>query len=241
MKKNLKNKTAKEYNSHAIEYDNMSREAVPWIFFDKPYLKKVLRNNLSSKTKLLDLGCGGGKVIEFLCEGSLRPTNITGVDVSSELTFLAQSHTPEAHFIVGDMAKVKLHKNYFDIAVSIRSLEYLNLKELEQLFKNVYHSLKKNGKFYIVAGHPLRVNDSDITKYLNRGIRKVSLPWGMQVTLYHKTISDYLMSAIAAGFSLDFIDEPKMPDILKKKQPEKYQKYMSYGGATNLHFIFTKK
>lgn len=236
-----KNITAKEYNSHADEYEKMSREAIPWIYFDKPYLKTRFNSVLTSKTKLVEFGCGGGKVIEMLCEQGAKPSNITGVDLSKELVDLAQSHAPQAHFIVGDMCKVKLPLNNFDVALSVRSIEYLNLKQLNKFFKNVYNSLKRSSLLYIITGHPLRVNNGDITQYLNRGKRKVQLPWGMEISLYHKTISDYLRPALSVGFELAFIDEPSMPKLLKKNHPDKYQKYLSYGGATNLHLVLKKK
>ncbi len=235
------NIASQEYDNHAAEYDAMSREAAPWVFFDKPYLESKLVPQLHSKTKLLELGCGGGKVVEMLCKNNLKPDNVTGIDISKELIKIAKSRMPAARLIVGDMVKTQVKKNYFDVALSVRSLEYLDIKDLKKVFENVYTQLKALGKFYIIVGHPLRVNDGDISRYLDRGARYVSLPWGMKVSLFHKIISDYITAAISSGFTLNFIDEPKMPALLKKKNPKKYEKYMSYGGATNLHFIFSKK
>ncbi len=241
MNQTNKHTTPHEYNNNAVEYDKMSRKAAPWIYFDKPFLKSTILPQLHSTMNILELGCGGGKVIELLCKHTIIPKNITGVDISKELISIAQRYTPQANFIVKDMTKIPIQKNYFDAIISVRSFEYLNIKELASMFQIAYASLKSKGQLYIITGHPLRVNDADITTYLNRGIRKVSLPWGMEVHLYHKTISDYISLALSAGFTLNFIDEPSMPMSFKKKYPEKYQTYMSYGGATNLHLILRKK
>jgi cyclopropane fatty-acyl-phospholipid synthase-like methyltransferase len=230
----------KKYNDHAVEYDTLSREAVPWVFFDKPYLETKCIASITPRSTVLEMGCGGGKVIDMLRTHGLNEKNVTGVDLSSELVVVAKKNNPDAHFIVGNMVDVELPQDYFDVVFSVRSLEYLNVKELKQCFQNVFDSMKKHGTFFIVTGHPLRVNDGDITTYLSRGARTVSLPWGLQVELYHKTMSDFLMAAISVGFRITYIDEPNMPKILKEKHIEKYEKYVSYGGATNLHIVLEK-
>lgn len=78
-----------------------------------------------------------------------------------------------------------------------------------------------------------------VAHYLERGPRKVSLPWGMKVDLYHKTIGDILNAAVSAGFKIQKMEELVLPATLKKKFPKEYKEEKSHG-ATNLHIIFTK-
>ena len=53
------------YNKRAAEYDSMSREALPWLYFDKPFLNKHVVPVLNQKTQLLEIGSGAGKVLRL--------------------------------------------------------------------------------------------------------------------------------------------------------------------------------
>ncbi len=230
---------SRKYNIHATEYDKLSREAIPWIFFDQPFLLKKIIPSLDKNSKILDFGCGSGKAIDVLIKKGFSSHNITGIDISKNLVDIAKANLPEVKFHVGDFTKFILPENSFDVVFSIRSLEYLNEKELKKVFLNVFQSLKKGGHFFIVTGHPLRVNDKDISKYLERGLRKVSLPWGTKVNLYHKTLGDFINTAVESGFSIELVDEPTIPLSLKKQDAKRYSYYKSYG-ATNLNIILKK-
>lgn len=226
------------YDQHAVEYDEMSREAPPWVYFDRPFLKKNVVSIVDSKTKILEIGSGSGKVLE-LFKKKVPDKQIMGIDLSKELTAIAKKSLPSATFKIGDYTNISLPQNYFDVALSVRSIEYLDEVELRKTFHVVYSALKKGGRFFILTGHPIRINNGDISSYLERGPRKVSLPWGMKVDLYHKTIGDILNAATAAGFRFEIISEPDVPLLLKKKDPKQYNKYKSQG-ATNLHLVFSK-
>lgn len=230
---------AKKYNQQAVEYDTMSRTASPWVFFDKPFITKVVIPAVKKKTVILDLGCGAGKVMELFINNGIPAKNIYGVDISKGLISIAKKNIPEAQFRIGDFTKVKLPRAHFNIAISVRSVEYLNQKDLEKFFINVYQALKKDGKLFLITGHPLRVNNGPMETYLERSSRKVSLPWGMKVCLYHKTVSDLVMGAITAGFLIEYMDEPPIPLSLKRKNPKQFVIYKSYG-ATNFHMILKK-
>lgn len=226
------------YNKRAAEYDSMSREALPWLYFDKPFLNKHVVPVLNQKTQLLEIGSGAGKVLR-LFKNKIPDKQIMGIDLSKELIAIAKTEFPYATFKVGDFTKTVLPKNKFDVALSVRSIEYLDENSLKKAFKSVYSSLKKGGKFFLLTGHPIRVNDGDISTYLDRGPRKVSLPWGMKVDLYHKPMSDILNALVSAGFKLEAVIEPEVPLSLKKKDPRQYKRYKSHG-ATNLHVVLVK-
>lgn len=237
MSKN-NNLVAKNYDRRASEYDQMSRVAPPWVYFDKPFILKSVIPAIKKNDRIIDFGCGAGKAIDLLINKGISAKNIHGVDISKELISIARKNIPNASFQISDFTKMKLSKQRFDLALSDRSVEYLDNKDLIKFFKNVFLSLKKGGRFYLITGHPLRVNNN-ISTYLERGPRKVSLPWGMKVTLFHKTIGDFINAAIQAGFSIKHMEEPLVPLSLKQKDPKRFAHYKSYG-ATNLHLILIK-
>ena len=186
---------------------------------------------LSKNTKILELGCGSGKVIAYLCKKGAIERNITGVDISNRLLDIARKKYPEAKFIKSDISSIKIPQKSFQLILAIRTFEYLSNKELVKTLKTCFSSLKKNGVLFIIIGHPIRVNGQDVSSYQNRGLRKHTIPGGLPVNLFHKTFSDYLNTAIQSGFLIDLIDEPEVPINLAKLNPADYSRYKSYGSV----------
>jgi len=188
---------------------------------------------------LVEFGCGAGKVLEYLVANGLNDKETLGIDISKELLDLAREVLPNTNFIEGDIATIDLPTSEFDIILSVRVFEYLDLEGLRSAMQNAHNALKNDGVLHLIIGHPLRVNDGDIRTYLERGVREVALPWGLKVPLYHKTISDYVAAGLSSGFTLSYIEETSLPGILKEENPEKFDNYESYG-AVSLVLTFRK-
>lgn len=99
--------------------------------------------------KLIDLGCGTGKMsIRFAKAGY----EVTGIDVSEDMLSFAQSITMEqganVHFIHQDLRKLEV-VNKFDIAVSLCDvINYITEEEeLYNVFQRVAGALNHNGLF----------------------------------------------------------------------------------------------
>lgn len=119
----LLKKTIENYNLIAEDFSR-TRHYV-WPGFE------VLAQYTESGDKVLDLGCGNGRLLDLLRDKNI---NYIGVDNSSTLISLAQKRYPGADFQVGDALNLPFPDNHFDKVYSIAVLHHIPSKELRQRF-----------------------------------------------------------------------------------------------------------
>lgn len=223
---------AQTYDKQASRYAAASKEGSPWLYFDKPVLDIDLDTTLDETTHILEVGCGSGKVIDYLTNRGISDANITGIDTSKELLKVAQQGHPLSTFIAGDIVTTSLPVNAFDVIIAVRVFEYLSNEGLRKALASCYEALHSGGILFIIVGHPIRVNGPDITTYSDRGERQHRLPGNIPVTLYHKTLADYINAAIQANLQIALVKETTANPQLKKDRPEDYARYSSYGAVS---------
>jgi len=102
--------------------------------------------NPNQKTKVLDLGCGGGGNTKFLIDAGF---NTYGVDVSPtaiNLTRKKLSISNKKKIIRSDFKKLPFKNNFFDLIVDRNSLTHNNEEDLEIIIPEINRVLKKGGK-----------------------------------------------------------------------------------------------
>lgn len=129
----------KEY----IEY--LNRDTV----WDIELIKKGLSNTKLENKRILDLGCGDGRITRQLSELSEL---VVGIDISEEQISKAKllNQDNAIEWICGDMMDNHLIKqiaNKYDINVVVSSAAsvncFLSKKELRKLFSNIYQSFSQ--------------------------------------------------------------------------------------------------
>lgn len=121
-------------------------------FYDKTleYLDSFEQGKLMAVTgpvkgkKVLDVGCGTGRIIRKLTE---KGATVTGLDLSSEMVLVAQKKFPKVKFVEGDIEKLPFNDEEFDVVVA--SFLIVHLKGLMKAFDEVYRVLKAGGIFVI--------------------------------------------------------------------------------------------
>lgn len=109
-----------------------------------PLLEHLILQHLPKGARILDLGCGSGKLVQQL---HLRGYQTTGLDASPELLRYARINAPESEFILRDIREFDLPPT-FDVVLShIVLLFILNAEELTSVFRNVHKALRNNGVF----------------------------------------------------------------------------------------------
>lgn len=135
--KKLLTKVRDDYN--AIAEDFSVTRIYPWPEF------AILEKYIKNKNKILDIGCGNGR----LCE-SFKTKNIyyTGVDNSEKLIIKAQQRYPSQFFQVGDMLDLPFADQEFDAALAIAVLNHIPSNELRsQALAEVHRILKPSAYF----------------------------------------------------------------------------------------------
>jgi len=137
----IKKELKQVYNTIAEEFS--SSRVFPWeelqLFI--PYIK--------DNFKILDLGCGNGRLLKVLKESK---TNIEyiGIDFSNKLIEQAKKDFPDYVFKVEDMSNLDFEENSFDMIFMIASFHHLETKkERLELLKKINKWLKPGGYLFM--------------------------------------------------------------------------------------------
>ncbi|MFA5197461.1 MAG: methyltransferase domain-containing protein [Patescibacteria group bacterium] len=138
LAQNLVNKTRDDYNKVADHFSS-TRYAFNW----SRVAKTIEKMQIKPGSKVLDLGCGNGRVIDVLKKYSVV---YTGLDISKNLIKLAQKKYPEERFIVGDLLKTPFSDKEFDCVLSLATLHHIPSSEQRlNALKEIYRILKPGG------------------------------------------------------------------------------------------------
>lgn len=136
-------------------------------YVEKPMMENMLPD-LNNK-KVLMLGCGTGDECKILIEHGANPKNIVGLDRSQKSIEIAKETYPDIEFVVDDINNLPFLGNYFDFVYSSLSIHYS--KTPEKVYKEVYRVLKKDGKFLLSLGHPIRF--ASVNKVINNEVYRL--------------------------------------------------------------------
>ena len=102
-----------------------------------------LARHTKSGDKVLDLGCGNGRLLDLLGEKGI---DYIGVDNAENLIEIARKRYPGADFRVASAFKLPFPEDYFDKVYSIAVLHHIPSQELRSEFlKEVKRVLKPGG------------------------------------------------------------------------------------------------
>ncbi len=136
----LLKKVKDDYNKIAVEFGATRDKLWPEFYF----LKKYLKNG----DKVLDLGCGNGRLYELFKELSSQDKNIKyiGIDISENLIKEAKKRYPEAEFYTGDALNLDFPEKEFDIVFFMAAFQHIPGEELRlQVLDNIKKILKPGG------------------------------------------------------------------------------------------------
>src|SRR5262245_25338187 len=102
--------------------------------------------DLTSAKRILDVGCGNGKVTAEIASRVPRGT-VVGVDASAEMIAFAASHfepsvRPNLRFEVADARRLPF-RNEFDLVVSFNALHWV--REQDQILRSIRSAMKPDG------------------------------------------------------------------------------------------------
>ena len=99
--------------------------------------------------RLLELGCGEGRVARDLAD---RGYEVTGLDVAPTLVDAARAEDPRSTFVVGDAAAAPFDDGSFDVVVSYNSL--IDLRDMRRVVAEAGRVLRAGGHFCACVPHP---------------------------------------------------------------------------------------
>lgn len=202
----LHKKVDNSYNNIASKF-SASRNR-PWIEFD------LYRNFVSRADKLLDIGCGNGRLLLHLDDLDLK---YTGLDISSEMIEeaklnLSQTQSKKTFVHSSFVAKeqdLALKPESFDAIFAVASFHHLHgLANRRQFLANVYKYLKPNStacvsvwnlwqKKYLpnfltaFLTHPWRFNDINVKFGQTPRYYHAFMIWELKLLLWLSPFKSY--------------------------------------------------
>ena len=174
-------------------------------------IMKILKQHGISKGKLLEIGCGNGRICIPIAQ---RGFQVTGVDIGSmyikDAKERAHMRKVKANFVCGDARKLKqLVRGKYDIALSVwTSIGYYSKRIDERLFKSVAQLLKKKGLFLILntmsQEHLLNHYCSSM---FNETDRYMVLHQNNRFDRYHSVNTETWVFYEKNGRDLEYVDE----------------------------------
>ena len=157
------------YDNFASEFSATRR----YLWSDIVPLLQYIKEN----DKVLDIGCGNGRLYHVLKEKQIL---YTGLDLSEELTKIAKTKCPEASFVVGDMKKLPFLAGSFDAVFCVAAFHHLaTAEERLQTLREMKRVINPGGKILMVNWNLLgewgksKVEKGDYKRFGN----DFSVPW----------------------------------------------------------------
>lgn len=110
-----------------------------------PWILETIKASGFESPCVIDLGCGGGFVSNFLAKEACW---VTGVDLSSQSLAIASKHddTKTVRYLCRDVCDTGLPDKSFDIAISFDVLEHV--EDPRQVVREARRLLKRGGLFF---------------------------------------------------------------------------------------------
>ncbi len=107
-----------------------------------------LKKHIKDKEKILDLGCGNGRLFELFKN---KKVEYIGVDFSEKFIKKAREKYGN-HFMVADAFNLPLPDSFFDSIWAIAFFHHIPSKHLKlKILKEIKQTLKKNGKLVMTC------------------------------------------------------------------------------------------
>jgi SAM-dependent methyltransferase len=185
-------------------YDCFAHVYEQWFMDISPYKAKIddfCQYLPSSKSKILDLGCGPGNYSKYLFDiKGFR--NVHGIDLSEQMIMRASKNVPLGQFTLGDIRKLSVPNSFYYGALASFCVPYLSYHETDQLISDIYKALKPSGTFYLSCMEGVRC-----------GFEPTGFSGEMAVFVYYYT-EDFLVGSLEErGFHVLSVDRQPYLDV----------------------------
>jgi ubiquinone/menaquinone biosynthesis C-methylase UbiE len=134
------------FNNWAPSYDWL----FPSVFYQAVHQRLLEYVKLPDQANVLDIGCGTGKLLNYLAS-EFTDLRGTGLDFSpGMLTQARQSrnHRPRLIFVQGNAESLPFAESQFDAVFN--TISFLHYQHPEQVLSEVKRVLRVGGRFYLV-------------------------------------------------------------------------------------------
>lgn len=116
---------------------------------------------LQGNEKILDIGCGTGKISHQIATQRVPHGSLTGVDINEQMITYAKNNYAAANLVFECNNVLSItHEDFFDVAVSFWTLSWIPMADQLHALNNIIQSLNEHGKLFLM--YPLRHDAYDV-------------------------------------------------------------------------------
>lgn len=132
-------------------------------------LRRVIDSKTLKQSRLIDLGCGTGELLQALESNGFR--NLNGLDLSSQMIAIASQKAASAKFHHASIEELPFDERSFDVVISNAAIQWCDtrraasemfrvLKDRGKILTNVFTggTLRQWHEAFISSGYPSRVH-----------------------------------------------------------------------------------
>lgn len=153
--------------------------------------------NICEDYTVLDLGCGGGRNIEYFLT---KADKVYGLDHSEASVKITSERNKEAiesgrcKILLGDVKSLPFEDESIDVVTAFETIYFWS--DIEECFKEIYRVLKKDGKFLIC---------NEVSSMKRKDVRKLSKVINLKVY----TPKDLTKMLTDVGFKCEYYLDKK--------------------------------
>jgi SAM-dependent methyltransferase len=224
-----------QYDAMGAAYVQKSETSFYNVYYERPNVKALL-SNLHDK-RVLELGCAGGSLTEWLVA---QNAHVTAIDISQVMTHYTQQRIgSQAHIITADISKPLdfLDPASMDIIVASLVLHYIH--DWLPVFHEFDRILADKGEIVISTHHPhADWYWHDRPNYFTTELYEET--WTISgktypISYYHRPLADMFAVFHDSGFYIDALREPSPLSEAQSKNPAAFHRL-----TTRPHFLFIR-
>lgn len=199
--KDVLNKVKTDYGLIAEEFSK-TREK-PWPEFSE-FLKNLNLKKNAKKIALLDVGCGNGRLYEFLKHEAV---DYIGIDNNHAFLKIAKQKYPKTKFKYADATRLPFPKNSFDTIWCVAVLHHLPTKTLRlKACKEISRVLRPKGKLMITVWN---LWQKKYRKFINKKTHNALIPWNNKLNRYYYAFKPTELKLLLKSAGFKFVKNIK--------------------------------
>lgn len=121
------------------------------------YINYFNTKNIPADFRILDIGCGGGKFLNYLSKKSGR-YNLWGLDHSKEMIDLSYQLNRESvktrrlKLLNGSVSKIEIKNSSLDLVTAFETIQFW--PDMDIALSEIFRVLDKGGRFLVINRYP---------------------------------------------------------------------------------------
>ncbi|HVX24474.1 MAG TPA: class I SAM-dependent methyltransferase [Candidatus Saccharimonadales bacterium] len=185
----------------AADYAAFAADSFSWKYIERPVFEEQLTAIVPARARLLDIGCGTGRVLRYLLDQGAVPDQLCGIDPSPSMLAHAQAVEPRSHLARATAEALPFDDNSFDFITGNMWLHNINTKQARAAIREIGRTLVPAGRFVSVDLNPRQYGS--VSNW-----RQQVTPWGGKMLVFAHNYSKLQEEAEQVGLTTSAFYEP---------------------------------